>query len=163
MRAYPWFVLLLGLALAGCSAPTRHWTPFEPPRPEKHGSFEFLLRYDSNNDGKITRAELEAGLRQDFRQADTDHDGCLDADEVLAVNQRRIRIDQSIAIPIIDWNHDGCVDFDEFAAPMRSLFEQYDVDDDGVVTLAEMHVRLEHVAPAKPGKAGDDATQGSSH
>jgi EF-hand domain pair len=143
-------ILLSAVALVGCSTPTRHWTPFEPVRPEKHGSFEFLLRYDSNNDGKITRAELEAGLRQDFRQADTNHDGRLDPDEVLAVNQRRIKVDQSIAIPLIDWNHDGYVDFAEFAAPMRSLFEQYDADEDGVVTLQEMHVRLEHVPPQKP-------------
>jgi Ca2+-binding EF-hand superfamily protein len=153
------FGVLFALVLVGCSAPTRHWTPFEPPRPEKHGSFEFLLRYDSNNDGKITRAELEAGLRQDFRQADTNHDGRLDPDEVLAVNQRRIKIDQSIAIPLIDWNHDGYVDFAEFAAPMRSLFEQYDADEDGVVTLQEMHVRLEHVPPQKP--ATGDAPGGS--
>lgn len=159
MRSHPWLVLLLGLVLSCCSTPARRWTPFEPPRPEKHGSFEFLLRYDSNGDGKITRAELEAGLRQDFRQADTNHDGLLDPDEVLAVNQRRIRIDQSIAIPIIDWNHDGYVDFAEFAAPMRSLFEQYDVDENGVVTLEEMHVRLEHVAPRKP--ATGDAPGGS--
>ena len=159
MRSHPWLVLLLGLMLSCCSTPARRWTPFEPPRPEKHGSFEFLLRYDSNGDGKITRAELEAGLRQDFRQADTNHDGLLDPDEVLAVNQRHIRIDQSIAIPIIDWNHDGYVDFAEFAAPMRSLFEQYDVDENGVVTLEEMHVRLEHVAPRKP--ATGDAPSGS--
>jgi Ca2+-binding EF-hand superfamily protein len=153
MRSHS-IVLVTALILGGCSAPTRHWTPYEPARPEKHGAFEFLLRYDSNNDGKITRAELEAGLRQDFRQADINHDSCLDPEEVLAVNQRRIRIDQSIAIPLIDWNHDGCVDFAEFAAPMRSLFEQYDVDEDGVVTLAEMHVRLEHVTPPKPGSDG---------
>jgi len=153
MRSHP-IVLLSAIALAGCSTPARHWTPFEPARPEKHGSFEFLLRYDSNNDGKITRAELEAGLRQDFRQADTNHDGRLDPDEVLAVNQRRIKIDQSIAIPLIDWNHDDYVDFAEFSAPMRSLFEQYDADEDGVVTLQEMHVRLEHVAPPKPSQGG---------
>jgi hypothetical protein len=153
-------VVLLGYALIGCSAPARHWTPFEPPRPEKHGSFEFLLRYDANNDGQITRSELEAGLRQDFRQADTNHDGRLDPDEVLAANQRRIHIDQSIAIPLIDWNHDGFVDFDEFAAPMRSLFEQYDLDDDGVVTLKEMHIRLEHVAPSTSSKGG---TESGSH
>src|SRR6185437_10486767 len=152
-------VLLSAIVLIGCSTPTRHWTPFEPARPEKHGSFEFLLRYDSNNDGKITRAELEAGLRQDFRQADTNHDGRLDPDEVLAVNQHRIKVDQSIAIPLIDWNHDGYVDFAEFAAPMRSLFEQYDADEDGVVTLQEMHVRLEHPTPQKP--AAGDAPGGS--
>lgn len=153
MRSAP-IVVLFASVLVGCSTPTRHWTPFEPARPEKHGSFEFLLRYDSNNDGKITRAELEAGLRQDFRQADSNHDGRLDPDEVLAVNQRRIKIDQSIAIPLIDWNHDGYVDFAEFAAPMRSLFEQYDADEDGVVTLQEMHVRLEHATPPKPRQGG---------
>lgn len=153
MRSAP-FAVLFALVLVGCSTPTRHWTPFDPPRPEKHGSFEFLLRYDSNNDGKITRAELEAGLRQDFRQADSNQDGLLDPDEVLAANQRRIKIDQSTAIPLIDWNHDGYVDFAEFAAPMRSLFEQYDADEDGVVTLQEMHVRLEHITPPKPTQSG---------
>ena len=109
-----------------------------------------MLRYDANNDGRITRSELEAGLRQDFRQADSNRDGRLDADEVRVANQRRIRLDQSNAIPLIDWNHDGYVDFEEFAAPMRSLFEQYDADDDGVVTLQEMHIRLERATPVKP-------------
>ena len=111
--------------LTGCSAPTRHWSPNEVARvPDTHAPYVLMLRYDANNDGKITRSELEAGLRQDFRQADTNHDGLLDADEVRIANQRRIRLDQSNAIPLIDWNHDGYVDFEEFAAPMRSLFEQ---------------------------------------
>src|SRR5579862_4307372 len=139
MRSLACFALLSGLALAACSAPTRHWTPFEPPRPEKHGSFEFLLRYDSNNDGTITRRELEAGLRQDFRQADTNHDGRLDPDEVRAANLRRIQLDQSTAIPLIDWNGDGYVDFTEFASGMRSVFEEYDTNGDGKVTPEEMH------------------------
>ena len=113
-----------------------------------------MLRYDANDDGMITRSELEAGLRQDFRKADVNRDGRLDADEVRTENQRRIRLDQSDATPLIDWNHDGYVDFEEFAAPMRSLFEQYDVDEDGVVTLQEMHIRFEHATPAKPSVDG---------
>ena len=149
MRSRQLLTAVLTLMLASCSAPSRHWSPVEQSRqPDLHAPYVLMLRYDANNDGKITRAELEAGLRQDFRKADTNHDGRLDADEVRVENQRRIRMDQSNAIPLIDWNHDGYVDFEEFAAPMRSLFEQYDADEDGIVTLQEMHIRLEH--PPKP-------------
>ena len=155
-------VLAFTVLLAGCGAPTRrHWSPNDVSRgPDTHAPYNSILRYDANNNGRITRRELEAGLRQDFRQADTNHDGHLDADEVRAENQRRIRLDQSDAIPLIDWNHDGYVDFEEFAAPMRSLFEQYDADEDGVVTLEEMHIRLAPTAPAKPSA---DAGANGSH
>jgi Ca2+-binding EF-hand superfamily protein len=138
--------------LAACS--TReppHWSPFAQPRNENwHPAVSLLLRYDSDNDGAVTRRELEAGLRQDFRQADTNHDGRLDADEVRAVNQRRVMQDQSMATPLIDWNLDGFVDFKEFAATMRSLFEQLDQNGDGVVSKEEFKAaqpRL-YLAPA---------------
>lgn len=145
------FIAALALLLASCAAPSRHWSPVEQSRqPDTHAPYVQMLRYDANNDGQITRSELEAGIRQDFRQADTNHDGLLDPDEVRVANQRRIRLDQSNATPLIDWDHDGYVDFAEFAAPIRSLFEQYDADEDGVVTLQEMHIRLEHTTPAKP-------------
>jgi hypothetical protein len=96
-----------------------------------------IANYDSDGDGTVTRAELESGLRQYFRQADTNHDGRLDPDEVAAANQRRIRQDESAAMPLIDWNHDGFVDFDEFAAGVRSQFEQLDLNGDGKVTPDE--------------------------
>jgi Ca2+-binding EF-hand superfamily protein len=126
------------LVVAGC-APTRpHWSPVLPPRSEEwHSSRMSIANYDSNNDGTVTRAELEAGLRQYFRQADTNHDGRLDPEEVATANQRRIRQDESAAIPLIDWNQDGYVDFDEFAAGVRSQFEQLDLDGDGKVTPDE--------------------------
>lgn len=151
-----WFLAAFFLLLlANCAAPTRHWLPFEPPRPENwHDPAVLLLRYDANNDGTVTKRELEAGLRQDFWQADANRDGRLDPDEVRAYNLRRIRIDQSTAIPLIDWNHDGYVDFYEFAAGMRSLFDQYDADGDGNVTLKELHVRLEHVPLTAPVPSG---------
>jgi len=155
------FTVLSVLLLAGCSTPVRHWSPYVAPRQENwHNPASLILRYDANNDGMVTRRELEAGLRQDFWQADTNRDGRLDPDEVHAANLRRIRIDQSTAIPIIDWNHDGYVDFDEFAAPMRSLFDQFDANGDGVVTLKEMNVKL---VPTTPKPPPSDAQPPSSH
>jgi Ca2+-binding EF-hand superfamily protein len=149
MRSQLSLAALVLFVLVGCSTPTRHWLPNDTPRRENwHDPALLLLRYDANNDSVVTRRELEAGLRQDFWQADTNHDGRLDPDEVRAYNLRRIRIDQSTAIPLIDWNDDGYVDFGEFAAGMRSLFEQYDADGDGKVTLDEMHIRLQQVPAA---------------
>jgi Ca2+-binding EF-hand superfamily protein len=161
MRASVCLAAATAFFLAGCAGPSRHWSPYDQSRPaDWHGPYVLLLRYDANNDGKITQRELEAGLRQDFWQADSNRDGLLDAEEVRATNLRRIRIDQSTAIPLIDWNHDGFVDFSEFAAPMRSLFEQYDADEDGVVTLSEMHIRLQQVSPSAPTAGG---TPSGSH
>jgi len=139
-------------ALAACSSTLApHWTPFPPPRAEDwHPPYNFMLRYDSNTDGTITRRELEAGLRQDFRQADINHDGRLDPEEVREANLRRIQMDQSTAIPLIDWNGDGYVDFTEFSSGMRSVFEEYDANGDGVVTLGEMHVRIPRSATDAP-------------
>ena len=95
--------------------------------------------YDTNHDGMFSRAELEAGLRADFAKADKNHDGRLDADEARAVNQQRWENDASMASPLVDWNQDGVIDFNEFAATARSLFEQYDLDGDGVITRSEVH------------------------
>ena len=127
-----------GLLLSACAAHTPHWSPFATPRSENWHSGKMLIaNYDTNGDGTVTRAELEAGLKQYFWQADTNRDGRLDADEVAAANRRRITLDQSTAMPLIDWNQDGYVDFNEFAAGVRSQFEQLDLDGNGEVTIQE--------------------------
>jgi Ca2+-binding EF-hand superfamily protein len=137
MRGPVLIVLVAGL-VAGCAAPVRHWSPFAAPRSEDWHSGKMLIaNFDTNGDGTVTRRELEAGLRQNFWQADTNRDGRLEPDEVDAANQRRINLDQSTAMPLIDWNEDGFVDFGEFAAGVRSQFEQLDLNGDGEVTIAE--------------------------
>ncbi len=104
--------------------------PWHPPT-------AMLLAY-AGRDGSLTRAQLEAGLRRDFAKADTNHDGCLDENEVRAVNEQRWKQDESTASPLIDFKHNGCVDFDEFAATPRSLFEQLDRNGDGKLTADEL-------------------------
>jgi Ca2+-binding EF-hand superfamily protein len=138
MQGLPTFAIICALVVAGCTADKPHWSPFSAPRSEEwHSGRMLIANYDSNGDGTVTRRELEAGLRQYFRQADTNHDGRLDPDEVAAANQRRISKDESAAMPLIDWNQDGYVDFDEFAAGVRSQFEQLDLNGDGEVTPDE--------------------------
>jgi len=139
MRGALLIVLAASLLVAACSSTSKpRWSPVETPRSEEwHSGRMLIANYDVDGDGTVAREELEAGLRQYFRQADTNHDGRLDPDEVAAENLRRIKRDGSAAIPLIDWNHDGFVDFNEFASGVRSQFEQMDIDGDGKVTIDE--------------------------
>jgi len=129
-------VSLVCLVAAGCGG-----RPDEPPthRAEDwHSPVRMLLRY-AGPDGNLTRAQLEAGLRQEFAAADVNRSGVLEPDEVRAVNQQRWNEDQSAVSPLQDWNGDGVIDFNEFAATARALFNEMDLDHNGVLTPNELH------------------------
>jgi Ca2+-binding EF-hand superfamily protein len=131
-------LLVLGVsavALCACGSAPRP----RDQEPEFHPPRSILEAYDFNHDGTITRREMEQGLRADFAKADAKHTGCLDADEVRAVNQQRWEADQSTASPLVDFKGKGCVDFGEFAATARSLFEQMDRNGDGKIEPKELH------------------------
>lgn len=136
-------IVLAALVLAACSGP-RQPPPWmrsaEKPRDENYhgGNAAILLKYDANHDGTLTRAELIAGLKADFAAHDTHHNGCLDADQALAINQERVNEDQSTATPVMDWNQDGCIDYTEYSAAPYSLFDDLDLDHDGKLTPKEL-------------------------
>jgi Ca2+-binding EF-hand superfamily protein len=147
--------LAIAIALAGCAGSP---PPQQQHREEEwHAPVQILLRY-ADKDGRLTREQLEAGLRRDFDAADLNHDGVLEPDEVRAVNEKRWSEDQSAISPLQDWNGDGVVDFNEFAATARNLFQQYDRNGDGVLTPQELH-------PGGPPAATPETTpqQGRGH
>jgi Ca2+-binding EF-hand superfamily protein len=127
------FVPLAFLA-AGCAGPRRH----PPPVQEWHPPSEMLEKY-ADKTGVVTRNAMEAGLRSEFTAIDRNHSGCLDEDEVRAINEARWREDASTASPLIDFQHKGCIDFDQYAATPRSLFDQLDKNGDGKLTPKELH------------------------
>jgi Ca2+-binding EF-hand superfamily protein len=136
-KAAPVSSLVL-IVLTGCGgnrpSPRQDVPEYRPVR-------SIVLAYDANNDGTVTRAELEQGLRAEFAKADANRKGCLDAEEARAVNQERWQKDQSTYSPLVDFKGDGCIDFSEFAAQPRSLFEQMDANGDGKVTPEELQPR----------------------
>ncbi len=127
------FASLLFVA-PGCVGSRQH----SPPTREWHPPSAILEKY-ANKNGIVTRAAMEAGLKADFAAADTNHDGCLGADEVRVINLARWKEDASTASPLIDFHRTGCIDFDEFAATPRSLFDQLDKDGSGKLTPKELH------------------------
>jgi Ca2+-binding EF-hand superfamily protein len=136
-------ILLCALALTACGGrqqPPPWMRAAEKPRDENYhgGNAAILLKYDTNHDGTVTRAELIAGLKAEFAAHDTHHNGCLDAEQAGQINQARVDADQSTATPVMDWNQDGCIDYTEFSAAPYSLFDQLDADHDGKLTPKEL-------------------------
>lgn len=101
--------------------------------------------YDRDANGIVPKAEMEEAIAAQFRKDDLNADGFLDATEVRAVNDRLMTDPGST--PIIDWNADGKVLVPEYASQWRTLFEQADVDGDGVVDAEERAGRARHRKP----------------
>jgi hypothetical protein len=95
-----------------------------------------LARYDTNHDGSVSLAEMDAVLRADFGSLDHNHDGALNGSEMAEENDRRSQADASATL-LFDWKGSGFIDFDEFAAPMHTLFAQLDRNKDGVLSQRE--------------------------
>lgn len=106
-----------------------------------------LLRYDADNDGAVTREEMEAGLKADFAAADTNGDNCLSPAEVSAENARRLARDGAQASPVRDWNFDGCADIHEFSNTAHSYFDLADRSKDSRVTVLELRGPSMPIAP----------------
>lgn len=112
---------------------------------------------DSNNDGQLTRAEIEASERakvlvtaqstnrQIFAQLDTDHNGALSPAEFAGLIQQPPVPDVSGSMARLDANRDQVVTLIEYRATTLANFDRLDTDHDGIVTAAEM--RAGGIAP----------------
>lgn len=108
-----------------------------------------FARYDTNNDGRISREEARASAAADFQQLDRNRDGVLDAREVgqwivaeLAggepLSQEAMQTLLRTTMSEWDANGDGRVTAQEYeAATLRALFAA-DVDRDGAISREEL-------------------------
>jgi hypothetical protein len=124
-------VLIAGISAAATLAQAQIASDLPP-------SAVLLVRFDTDKDGAITKLEMEAGLKADYAEADLDRNNCLNAPEVRAENDRRLRREGGQATPLVDWNVDGCVNMQEFAATTRSYFTFADRSKDGNVSNLEL-------------------------
>ena len=135
----PLILLLLsaGPALAAPGPQT------DPPRPARQNTG--IMRYDTNKDGFVDRAEWDAGQEARFKQLDANHDGKLSKEELFS--QSRSTSDRALErqdafFRRMDRDRDGFVSQDEFMAQASRNFARCDLDKDGRTNTAECRQAL---------------------
>lgn len=95
---------------------------------------------DTNHDGKITREELIAARLANFARFDRNGDGVVSASDVPPIARFRPQIQTSFQqfITTADLNHDGKVTQDELAKAPMPVFNRGDTNHDGVIDAGEM-------------------------
>lgn len=153
-------------ACAGNPATSAPAAPGQPARPAGgHGVEAFLGSYDTNRDGRVTRAEFDAVRLQRFRAADTNGDGVLSEDEYVAEFEGRLKrqyadegrqpdtayensIKQAhVRFSIVNRARDGRFTPAEDAAIADRTFKGLDTNNDGTVSRDD---------PPRPAQARGD-------
>jgi hypothetical protein len=144
-------LLIAGSALA---APDDLPAPAEKPAPAERGGRapSGLMRYDTNKDGVVDRAEWKAGQEARFKRLDTNGDGKLTQDELFArtpaignsvlPTDRQVQR-QSTYFQLLDADKDGVVTLAEFMAQADRNFARCDINKDGRIDTAECRQALQ--------------------
>ncbi|MEM7458958.1 MAG: EF-hand domain-containing protein [Pseudomonadota bacterium] len=98
-----------------------------------------LLTFDSNQDGRISQFEIDAGIPIAFQVADKNGDGYLTALEQQDWAAQLPTRDDSLANPFrFDPNLDRRVDLDEFTTVIVNLGSDYADDSSGDILVADL-------------------------
>ena len=118
-----------------------------------------LAPFVVNSDGSLSRSDLDAGLKTEFKKWDTNADGQLTQSESGPLNEslRALNVNAS---PVMDWNGDGHIAYDEFASGWRTMFDLCASGGSDVVTKADL-ARSPSVAPPRD-KPKDERPEGAS-
>lgn len=121
-----------GLAIAHMDGPPPPDGPMQGLVHRSRLADRLLGEYDTNKDGKVTKAEYNNVLGSRFA-AITHGAGAMTEDQFIAIHQDDFQKHTAEMFRRIDWNGDGRLTLDEFTAPQRAHFQMMDRDGTGSV------------------------------
>ncbi len=130
--------------------------------PGRHISFDNV---DTNKDGKLTQAEMEAHMEARFNETDADNNGLVSPEELSArmAEKQSKRIDKRVRhmMDRKDANEDGQLSKEEMKPRfMAKMLKRADTDGDGALSKAEFEaVKAKHAKRHKDKHKGDDQNQ----
>ena len=107
------------------------------------GGMGFFERFDANQDGRLTQAEIDEVRRSQLTEFDQDSDGSLTLEEYQALWLDAMRERMVDRFQAHDDDGDGMVTVEEFGKPFDRMVIRLDANDDGELTLDEMQGRGE--------------------
>lgn len=134
--------MILALLLAQ-AAPPPTAPPGPPPQPPATLVAEpvavAIAGFDTDGDARVTRAELEAGVRRSFAAIDTAHVGTLGYIGFADWAERYLGDRSALPSPFeTDANGDDRISLAELEAKFAEIVARLDRDRDGVLTRAEL-------------------------
>jgi Ca2+-binding EF-hand superfamily protein len=112
-------------------------------RGERHGGWDrmMLRSMDADEDGTVTRAEIDAAQSARTGEIDADKDGTITAEELVAYHEK-LRVQRMAdQLKAMDANGDGKVSVDEYEAAQTWRLARLDRDGDGEIEVDEMKHR----------------------
>jgi Ca2+-binding EF-hand superfamily protein len=122
-----------GLAIAHMDGPPPPDGPMQGLIHRDRLADRLLGEYDTNKDGKVTKAEYNSVLGSRFA-AITHRKDTMTEDQFMAIHQGDFDKHTAEMFRRVDWNGDGKLTLDEFTAPQRAHFQMMDRDGTGTVS-----------------------------
>jgi Ca2+-binding EF-hand superfamily protein len=105
------------------------------------GAAMMMQQFDADQDGKLTRAEIDDGLKSRIAGADSDGDGNLNLDEFQPLLVEIMRPKIVDGFQFLDADGDAVITSDEIEQPVKRIVSRLDRNDDGELTADEMRMR----------------------
>ena len=110
----------------------------------RQGVRNFADRYDTNKDGKITQAEIDASRAEWFKKYDANNDGKLSIDEYQNLWLAERRRTMVRAFQKLDIDGTGAITLEVFEAPLVNIVERLDQNNDGALSRDDMKSWRQH-------------------
>src|SRR5215213_196929 len=121
-------------------------------------SITIIESFDTNKDGKITQAEIDAARKDRLTRFDRDGNGTLNLDEYAALWADAMRESMVRQFQANDRDGDASITVEEFTVRYQNAVRNLDRNDDGELTFDELRRRRHggrHGPDPRPGPDGD--------